>query len=371
MSYLTSKDKGLDHSTPWSEWIWVEDQGYWYSHRTNAEGEEEYEYRHPDKPENRASTPRTSGLSNAYTTFQADNSSTFNWQSTYPSSSNDAYQPNTDAASSSVDATTRALEDMSLAMPRSVPAEAFDHKVNQVITDAKYIYKPPNSGDTEILDSRYQIYAGLQQNEFWKVGRVFMVLWTEPAAELKVPEAGGTRDGSHFSTTYLGQQAYSEIRRFVVMLKGHGNSICCPIHTYSNQATLKPNLPAPLQHTIIHTTPEAPREHCYEASDGQWVYENLILDAIQVNSERIDSLGVLNPLSRLNYSKVYTVEHYVRVLNIGMVASNSIATLLEQSGWSQHANSTDAQRPHPNLPPRKTSGQYSSHHKSRHPRRHK
>ncbi|KAF5874234.1 putative heterokaryon incompatibility protein [Botrytis fragariae] len=355
MSYLTSKDKGLDQSTTWSDWIWVEEQGYWYCHRTNAEGEEEYEYRYPDKLENPVSTPRTPQLSDAYLTFQ-----------------NSAHQSSIDEASSSIDATTRAFGDVSLEMPRSVPegtTEAFDPQVNEVIANVKYIFKSPNSGDTETLDSRYQIYAGLQQNEFWKVGRVFMVLWTEPAADLKVPEAGGTRDGSHFSTTYLGQQAYSEIRRFVVMLKGHGNSICCPIHTYSNQATLKPNLPAPLQHTIIHTTPEAPREHCYEASNGQWVYENLILDAIQVNSERTDALGVLNPLSRLNYSKVYTVEHYVRVLNIGMVASNSIATLLEQSGWSQHANST--QRPRSGLPPRKTSGQSSSHHKSRQSRRHK
>jgi hypothetical protein len=70
----------------------------------------------------------------------------------------------------------------------------------------------------------YRVIPDKEQRKFWKVGRVFMMLWTEPAA--KVPYGGGTRDGSHFSTVWLSEQAYSEIRRFVVIREGHGNSIC-------------------------------------------------------------------------------------------------------------------------------------------------
>jgi hypothetical protein len=62
------------------------------------------------------------------------------------------------------------------------------------------------------------------QRNFWKVGRVFMMLWTERAE--KVPPGGGTRDGSHFSTVWLSESAYSEIRKFVVIREGHGNSLC-------------------------------------------------------------------------------------------------------------------------------------------------
>jgi len=54
---------------------------------------------------------------------------------------------------------------------------------------------------------------------------VFMMLWTEPAGP-QVPPGGGTRNGSHISTTWLGQEAYSEIRRFVVIQEGWGNNIC-------------------------------------------------------------------------------------------------------------------------------------------------
>jgi hypothetical protein len=53
-----------------------------------------------------------------------------------------------------------------------------------------------------------------------------MMLWTEPAGP-QVPVGGGTlSDGSHISTTWLGEKAYSEIRRLVVIQEGYGNSIC-------------------------------------------------------------------------------------------------------------------------------------------------
>lgn len=53
-----------------------------------------------------------------------------------------------------------------------------------------------------------------------------MMLWTEPAGP-QVPAGGGTLpDGSHISITWLGEKAYSEIRRLVVIQEGYGNSIC-------------------------------------------------------------------------------------------------------------------------------------------------
>lgn len=56
--------------------------------------------------------------------------------------------------------------------------------------------------------------------------------------------------------------------------------------------------------------------------------EDLVKDPIRVRSERKDGDGTLHDASRLNYSKIYTVENYVRVLNIGMVHENSMASLL-------------------------------------------
>ncbi|TGO66196.1 hypothetical protein BOTNAR_0066g00360 [Botryotinia narcissicola] len=389
---LAVKGKKSDQSTPWSDWIWLEEQGYWYAHRTNSEGDEECEYRYPDKPENQAVTPRTSGLADIYTIPQTNDPNSFdhqatpkpfyaapvpihddygspdsmvqnygtastdhsssNWSSEYPSSGNATWQSNTDIVSPSIDVTARAFDAMSLATPHIPPAGAFDPEVSQAIVNAKHISKAPNTGNAEILDPKYTVYGGFRlQDDFWRVGRVFMMLWTEPA-QPKVPVTGGTRNGSHFSTTILGQQAYSEIRS--------------PIQTYSGQATLKPNLPAPERHTIIHTTPQAPGMHSRVASNGQLETENLILDPIQVDSERAhESEGLLNSLSRLNYSKVYTVEHYVRVLNIGMVSSNSIGVFLYQSGWSPGIQTVESQRPRSNVQHRRTSGHSSNNRRNR------
>ena len=101
-----------------------------------------------------------------------------------------------------------------------------------------------------------------------------------------------------------------------------------PIQTYSGQGTLKPNLPEADQHAIIHTTKYPPNELGYSGPNGEWFKEDLVKDPIRVRSERKDQEGTLHEASRLNYSKIYTVENYVRVLNIGMVHDNSMASLI-------------------------------------------
>ncbi|KAB8301557.1 hypothetical protein EYC80_003401 [Monilinia laxa] len=418
-----NKGKALDQSTPWTNWIW-DDRGYWYQTRTGSTGEQEYYC--PSGTEHPSATPRTPGSvgpnfannsqpilspqtttsSNAYTTSQAYNygatnhdatstpsyasiaaidsyysaSNTTNpgygtiptvhnsnaaWSSSYAPTDSVSWQHAENIATSSIEDTTRGINSMSLTTPRAPLPNAFGSHVAERLENAKHIYKAPNSGDTETLDSRYKSCGGLRQDDFWKVGRVFMMLWTEPAAQSKVPGDGATSNGSHFCTTFLGQQAYSEIRRFVVVLKGHGSSICCPIHTYSGRATLKPNLPAPNLHTIIYTSLACPDEYGYEV-DGYWVFEELTKDPIQVISEREDNEGHLDKLSRLNYSKVYTVEHYVRVLNIGMVASSSMSSLLNDSGWAAIDRSASEHRPRSNHPSKKPPGQPSSHHNKHH-----
>lgn len=96
--------------------------------------------------------------------------------------------------------------------------------------------------------------------------------------------------------------------------------LCSAIHTYSGRATFKSNLPDPYNHAIIYTSEECPKEH-YELDDNNDPrYEELTLDPIQVEPHnKRDSLCALHPLSRINYTKVYTVEKDVRVFNIGMV----------------------------------------------------
>lgn len=104
-----------------------------------------------------------------------------------------------------------------------------------------------------------------------------------------------------------------------------------PISTYRGQGTLKPNLPDILQHAIVYTSDTSPEELWYEDSDGTRVSENLIKDPIKVIREQSGPEGDLGRTSRINYSKIYTIEHYSRVLNIGMVADWCIPILKRNS----------------------------------------
>lgn len=108
-------------------------------------------------------------------------------------------------------------------------------------------------------------------------------------------------------------------------------TISSPIHTYGGRATFKRNLPNVSQHAIIYTSQNPPNEVTQTDQDGTIRSENLYIDPIKVKSEQQGEEGDLGHLSRVNFSKVYTIEHYVKVLNIGMVASESMEGLLTNS----------------------------------------
>lgn len=109
------------------------------------------------------------------------------------------------------------------------------------------------------------------------------------------------------------------------LMMHHSHEAGRPIHTYNDQATLKPNLPEVNQHTIIYTTKGPPAFHSITAEDGKFFKERLRKDPIKV--DKAPNVEDLHPLSRLNYSKIYTVEHYVEVVDIGMVAKDCLASL--------------------------------------------
>ncbi|KAH7348831.1 hypothetical protein BKA65DRAFT_268549 [Rhexocercosporidium sp. MPI-PUGE-AT-0058] len=199
--------------------------------------------------------------------------------------------------------------------------------------DGGRIRNPQPSQPFEQLDQRYQVIDTKRLDKFWRVGRVFMMLWTEPAKGYKdAPHMGMSRNGSHFSVTYLNGKAFSEIRRFVVIRKNYGNCICSPIHTYRDQATLKPNLPDASEHAIIYTSTWPPEPHVLRDSAGNIIQrEELHKDPIRVIREGKDDDQDLSITSRLNYSKIYTVENYVRVLNIGIVHPNFMESLAQNS----------------------------------------
>ncbi|KAH9206761.1 hypothetical protein DL95DRAFT_528272 [Leptodontidium sp. 2 PMI_412] len=135
-------------------------------------------------------------------------------------------------------------------------------------------------------------------SEYFEFGKVFKVLWSEPIG------SGGT------VITVANQQGFQKVRRFVVIDKRRGHSICLPILTYGGQATLKSGAHGE-DHAAVYSN--------HHKKSGPTVLEKermtkkpIKID-IRLGSEKLD------PLSRLNYAKVYTVEHNVKVNFIGQV----------------------------------------------------
>lgn len=55
-----------------------------------------------------------------------------------------------------------------------------------------------------------------EANQFFKIGRVFAMLWAEAASETMVRRAGGT-DNTAITVGRFGQNVFSQIRRFVIV----------------------------------------------------------------------------------------------------------------------------------------------------------
>jgi hypothetical protein len=87
-----------------------------------------------------------------------------------------------------------------------------------------------------------------------------------------------------------------------------------PVLTYGEQGTSKPGVNAD-DHAIIHTDRNPPRE-----LNGE---RRLVKKPIRVVPESPNHK--LRPESRVNYAKVYTIEHNVKVCFIGQIHKDSEA----------------------------------------------
>ncbi|KAH8204100.1 hypothetical protein TruAng_001782 [Truncatella angustata] len=135
-------------------------------------------------------------------------------------------------------------------------------------------------------------------------GWVFKCEWAEPLGDMgPVTEiqSKDPRDGF-----YIGP------RRWIIIATDHGNSSCVPILTYERRACTKPGI-RPESHGIAHSSTDYPQLISGEQSLG---FEPVSI--LMTNNEK------LSIESRVNYSKLQTIEHNARVKFIGSVASESL-----------------------------------------------
>ena len=121
-----------------------------------------------------------------------------------------------------------AMGGLSLNSPESVPVTRITsqkHRSEADMLDPSLCRHPSLyilfGSDCSIITG-YKVVPSKDSKWFWKFGRVFMMLWTEPAGY----KASGRTANSHISVTWLNETAYSEIRRFVVVQDCYGSVQC-------------------------------------------------------------------------------------------------------------------------------------------------
>ncbi|GAB7326385.1 hypothetical protein MBLNU13_g10413t1 [Cladosporium sp. NU13] len=183
------------------------------------------------------------------------------------------------------------------------------------------------SGDSEKLDSSFIIRPG----RFFSIGRVFKILWAEPAG------ANTTAITRNTFENVLGQRVHAKVRRFVVIREGFNYCCALPIATYGGQGVAKAGV-VKSEHGIIYTGRIAP-----SPTEAEFVTraneERMRSEPIQVDPD--SPLDRLDPMSRINFATISTVQHNVKVRNVGKVNRGSMRILNQhfQNVW-QFATAT-------------------------------
>jgi hypothetical protein len=111
------------------------------------------------------------------------------------------------------------------------------------------------------------------------------------------------------------EHVYTEIRRFLVIRAFSHHSLCVPIATYRAHGTRY--RPDAQHHSIAYTgsTPPFPLSG-----------ENMVRHPIRIKPRSSEKF---HKASRINFSKIYTIEHNVKVKNIGKVDDEYMPLIMQ------------------------------------------
>ncbi|KAL3421115.1 hypothetical protein PVAG01_07560 [Phlyctema vagabunda] len=149
-----------------------------------------------------------------------------------------------------------------------------------------------------------------QPSRFFKPGRVFKCMWSEPA--------GNTAE-DRFTSYRGGHATYTKIRRFVVVKQKTHNCICIPLQTYGGRGISKSGIQIS-EHAMVY---EARADRPPRASSRSIKPFPIVLE----------TPGKIDPSSVLHFGSVYTVEYNVKVAKIGRIEKDHVERLKEC--WQQ------------------------------------
>ncbi|KAL4955220.1 hypothetical protein BDW69DRAFT_124387 [Aspergillus filifer] len=116
----------------------------------------------------------------------------------------------------------------------------------------------------------------------------------------------------------FGENIYATIRRMVAFRVFDRCSWCFAINTYNHRGVAKRGV-EPDKHAIVHLEDRNPFR-----ADGE---PRMIKEPLALRPDRPDE--GLDRMSRINFGKIHTVEHNVRVRPLGRIADSSMARFRE------------------------------------------
>lgn len=149
-----------------------------------------------------------------------------------------------------------------------------------------------------------------------------MTLCTEPAGDVGNVSASVV---SGISTGRFGEAVFSKIRCFVVVREDSHACTVLPILTYNHMGVSKKGLKKS-DHAIVHSGKDPPLLLPSERpAQGEL---GLLPHTIRVDMD--DPSEKLDPMSRVCFTRIYTVEHNIKVRSLGKVNVASMRQLLAQ-----------------------------------------
>ncbi|KAK4623991.1 hypothetical protein CLAFUW4_05682 [Fulvia fulva] len=218
------------------------------------------------------------------------------------------------------------------------PAAAFTDSslLQQGVLAHRYL-TGTGGGEAEQLYPNYRI----KDHSFFCVGRVFLVLWAEPMGETGTVITSAEQADPSVLRGRMGERVYSKVRRFVVVRASANYCSALPIATYGSQGVGKPGVKKS-EHAIIHTGRDAPSPQASEAPARGAGESPMRSMPIRVVPD--DPRELLDPLSRIDFGKIHTVQHNIKARPMGMVHPSSMNALTSQfdSVWASSGRASSS-----------------------------
>lgn len=185
-------------------------------------------------------------------------------------------------------------------------------------------------GEVEQLYSNYRT----RKHDFFCFGRVFLILWVEPAGESGSVVTNMEQSDQAISVGAFNERVFSKVRRFVVIREGENYCSALPIATYGQRGVSKPGVKKS-EHAIIYSCRDAPQPRVHEQPQRG----EAGMRPIPIRVVPDDPTEALDPMSRLDFGKVHTIQHNIKVRPFGNVHPNSRDVLYTQftNAWSNTA----------------------------------